>query len=183
MCYRDEGHVRHAQPDFTGLHQLDVSGWPVDIAPLDPSGEQQVMDQIPNILEFNPEIIISSPVTRALHTAIIVARLNIPLKVEFPLYDWLPDLRFQRLTIDELRSRSGEFNRYSGEWPLGEKRLWETVSMMRKRITSVLDKYKELKRVLVVCHQEPIHSVTGQKEVGLATLVPFNLVSPQDTAV
>jgi hypothetical protein len=31
---------------------------------------------------------------------------------------------------------------------------------------------------LVVCHQEPIHSVTGQKEVGLASLVPFDLVFP-----
>lgn len=174
--------IRHGQPDFAGLHQLDVSGWPVDIAPLDPSGEQQVMDQIPKIIEFNPEIIISSPVTRALHTAVvIVSRLYTPLKVEFPLYDWLPDLRFQRLTMDELRLRSAEFNSLNGEWPLGETRLWETASMMRKRVISVLGKYKGFKRVLVVCHQEPIHSITGQKEVGLATMVPFNLVSPQNT--
>lgn len=171
--------MRHGQPDFSGLHSLGVEGWPVDIAPLDSSGEQQVLGRIPQIMEFGPEVIVSSPLTRALHTAsVVLSRVPSPLRVEFQMYDWLPDLHFQRLTMDELRARSSEFNRLKGEWPPGETRSWETSSMMRSRVLSVLGKYTHYKRVLAVFHQEPIRSVTGQNDVGLAAIVPFDLPSP-----
>ncbi len=171
--------MRHGQPDFSGLHALGVEGWPVDIAPLDPSGEKQVLDRIPQIMDFAPEVIVSSPLTRALHTATVVfSRVHLPLRVEFQLYDWLPDLGFKRLTMDELRARSSEFNSLKGEWPPGETRSWETSSIMRSRVLSVLSRYTQYKHVLAVFHQEPIRSVTGQNDVGLAAIVPFDLASP-----
>jgi broad specificity phosphatase PhoE len=171
--------MRHAQPDFSGLERLGVAGWPVDIAPLTPSGEQQVMGQVSQIIEFGPEAIIASPVTRALHTAsLLLTELHIPFKVEFDLYDWLPDLRCQRLTMDELRARQSEYNSLKCEWPVGETRLWETASSMRLRVLAVLGKYYGYSRVLAVCHQEPIRVITGANELGLATLVRLELPSP-----
>jgi broad specificity phosphatase PhoE len=167
--------MRHGEPDFSGLHALSVSGWPVDIGPLSASGERQVVEQIPQIEEFAPEVIVSSPVTRALHTAaVILSQVHVPFKVAFPLYDWLPDLRFQRLTMDQLRERSFEYNSLQGEWPQGDVRPWETTSMMRSRVLSVLEKYTQYRRVLVVSHQEPIRCVTGKSGVGLAELVSFD---------
>ncbi len=168
--------MRHAQPDFSGLERLSAAGWPVDIAPLAPLGERQVADQVNEIVEFGPQIIVASPVTRALHTAaLLLAELHIPLKVEFDLYDWLPDIRLQRLTMDELRARQSEFNSLRGEWPHGETRLWETASSMRQRVLDVLGRYRGYSRVLAVCHQEPIRAVTGAAEVGLAALVRLEL--------
>ena len=168
--------MRHGQPDFSGLRALGVDGWPVDLAPLDSSGEKQVIDRIHQITDFAPELIISSPVTRTLHTAaVVLSRVHVPLRVEFQLYDWLPDLGLQRLTMSELRARSSEFNSLKGEWPSGETRSWETYSMMRIRVLSVLGKYRDYQRVLVVSHQEPIRSVTGKNEVGLAELLAFDL--------
>jgi broad specificity phosphatase PhoE len=172
--------MRHAQPDFSGLERLNAAGWPVDIAPLASSGEQQVAERLSQILEFGPEVVIASPVTRALHTAaLLLAELHIPLKVEFDLYDWLPDLRLQRLTVDELRRRQSEFNSLKGEWPAGETRLWETASSMQHRVLAVLRKYCGYSRVLAVFHQEPIQVLTGASEVGLSALVRLELPSPQ----
>jgi len=170
--------MRHAQPDFSGLERLNAAGWPVDIAPLAPVGERQVADQVNKIVEFDPQIVIASPVTRALHTAaLLLTELHVPLKVEFDLYDWLPDIGLQRLTMDELRARQSEFNSLKGEWPVGETRLWESASSMRQRVLAVLGKYLGYSRVLAVCHQEPIRVVTGASEVGLAAIVRLELPS------
>ncbi len=145
------------------------------MAPLDPSGERQVIDRVPQIKDFAPEVIVSSPVTRTLHTAaVVLSQVRVPLRVEFQLYDWLPDLRLQRLTMEELRARSSDFNNLKGEWPPGETRSWETYSMMRTRLLSVFSKYIDYQRVLVICHQEPIRSVTGKNTVGMAELVAFD---------
>jgi broad specificity phosphatase PhoE len=171
--------MRHGQPDFSGFERLNLTGWPVDIAPLSASGEQEVIKQIPQILEFDPELIVVSPVTRALHTAaLLLSEMHTPFRVEFDLRDWLPDLRFQRLSMDELRSRTSEFNSLGGEWPVGENRSWEPASMVRSRVLAVLNRYLRYSRVLAVCHQEPIRSVTGSGDMGFAALVPFELVSP-----
>ena len=131
--------MRHAQPDFSGLEKLNAAGWPVDTAPLAPSGEQQVTEKVKQLLEFGPEVIIASPVTRALHTAALLLNdLHVPLKVEFDLYDWLPDLGYRRLTMDELRARQSDYNSLKGEWPAGETRPWETASSMRRRVLAGL---------------------------------------------
>jgi len=168
--------MRHAQPDFSALERLNSAGWPVDIAPLATSGEQQVIGQMSKIIEFNPEVIVASPLTRALHTAaLVLAKIDVPFKVEFDLYDWLPDIQYKRLTMDELRARQNEYNSLKGEWPAGETRPWETVSGMRRRVTDVLRKYEAYSRVLAVFHQEPIRVVSGAGEVGLAALVRFEL--------
>jgi len=170
--------MRHAQPDFSGLERLDAAGWPVDTAPLAPSGEQQVIGQMSKIIEFNPEVIVASPLARAMHTAaLVLGELHVPFKVEFDLYDWLPDIQYHRLTMDELRSRQSEFNSLKGEWPAGETRPWETASSMRRRVMDVLRKYHAYGRALAVFHQEPIRVVSGASEVGLAALVRFELPS------
>lgn len=170
--------MRHAQPDFTGLERLKAAGWPVDIAPLDPSGEQQVIGQMKQIAEFSPEIIISSPLTRALQTAVLVlVELRLPFRVEFDLRDWMPDLRYHRLTMDELRARQSEFNGLKGEWPEGETRPWETASNMHQRVSAVLGRYLNHRRVMAVSHQRPIQAVTGASAVELAGLRYLELQS------
>ena len=88
--------MRHAQPDFSGVNRWASAGWPVDLAPLTLSGEQQVKAQIPTILDFDPEVVITSPVTRALQTALSMSSdLHVPFKVEFDLHERFPDVRLQ----------------------------------------------------------------------------------------
>ena len=168
--------MRHGQPDFSGLDKWNARGWPADIAPLAAAGEEQVRRQFDRIAEFAPEIIVSSPVTRSLHTALLVLpRVNVPCKVEFDLHDWVADLSLQRLTLEEMQRRGSEFDSRHGEWPPGETRPWETNSAMRARVLGVLSRYLTYRRVLAVFHNAPIRAVAAVADVGMAEIVPFEL--------
>jgi len=74
---------------------MDAPGWGADLAPLTDLGEYQVIQQLPKIQDFNPELVISSPATRALHSALVIRpALQAPFKVEFDLHEWVPDQSF-----------------------------------------------------------------------------------------
>jgi broad specificity phosphatase PhoE len=166
--------MRHAQPDFSIPDQR--KGWGRDLAPLTDSGEEQVRCQLGKIRECSPQIVISSPLTRAVHSAsIVVADLQVPFKVEFELHEWIPDMTYQQQSFAEVQILQAEFEGFNGEWPLGETRPWETVSRMRGRALSVLRKYLNYDRILVVSHGTLIKAVTGVSNVELAGLVPFEL--------
>ncbi len=168
--------MRHGQPDFSGLEKWNARGWPADLAPLAAAGEEQVLKQLDRTADFAPEVVVASPVTRALQTALLVLqRVNVPCKVEFDLHDWVPDRALLRISLEELQKRQAEFDACHGEWPSGEMRPWETNSAMRARVLGVLDRYLAYRRVLAVFHNAPIRSVTNAPDVGMAELVPFEL--------
>ncbi len=168
--------MRHGQPDFSGLEKWNARGWPADLAPLAATGEEQVARQLDRIAGFDPQIVLASPVTRALQTALLVLqRVRVACKVEFDLHDWVPDLALQRISLEDLQKRQSEFDRLHGEWPAGETRPWETNSAMRARVIGVLNRYLGYQRVLVVYHREPIRVLVGPVDVGMADVVPHEL--------
>lgn len=61
-----------------------------------------------------------------------------------------------------------------GEWPSGEARDWELLSSVRARVGRVLDRYRTFQRVVVVCHETVILSLTGQW-MGHAESVNFDI--------
>ena len=113
--------------------------------------------------------------TRAMETAQIISlRLGLPLKVEFDLHEWLPDLscsfdtrRFASLQAEDLRL-------HKGEWPEGQARPWEPLSLVRQRVQSVLDRYALLEHVAVVAHGMVIFALTGS-EVATGEIVDYHL--------
>lgn len=152
--------MRHGEPDFSDCDKWP--GWGSDLAPLTLAGEEQVIRQISKIREFNPEIILSSPMTRALQSAILVrSGLGVPFKVKFNLHEWIPDMSFRSRSLKDFQSFQSEYYRLNGEWPAGETRCWEPFSAMNLRALTVLRKYLKYKRVLVICHGQIIKSVTS----------------------
>ena len=176
--------MRHADPDYSGPRKWNAPGWGADLAPLTDLGEYQVIQQLPKIQDFNPELVISSPATRALHSALVIRpALQAPFKVEFDLHEWVPDQSFQWKTLNDVETLQADFYRLNGEWPDGETRPWETLSSMRKRSLSVFRKYFNYKRVLVIYHGELINSVTGKRPVAYAGLVPLELNQEKSEAI
>lgn len=166
--------MRHAEPDYSEPNKWNAPGWGADLAPLTEIGEQQVLQQCDKVREFNPEIVISSPATRALHSALVLhSRLMVPFKVEFDLHEWVPDRSFQWRTLEDVQRYQAEFYRFNGEWPEGETRPWETLSSLRSRSLAVFRKYSGWERVLAVCHGELIKAVTGVQKVEHAGLVAW----------
>jgi broad specificity phosphatase PhoE len=131
----------------------------LEMAPLTENGVKQAEDAANNELLTGAEIIVSSPYTRCMQTAAIISRIrNIPLDVDIDLHEWIPDLTFQNKAGDG-RVLGNEFSECKGEWPDGEERKWETVSMMEKRLVSVLDRYKNYNKIIIITHGMFMHQI------------------------
>jgi uncharacterized phosphatase len=168
--------MRHGQPDYSGPRKWNAPGWGADLAPLTGIGEKQVLEQISEIYKFDPNVVITSPATRAIHRALVLRQaIKVPFRVEFELHEWVPDLSFQWETLSEVEKLQLEYESLNGKWPTGETRPWEQLKSVRTRVIRVLRQYLNYERVLVVCHGEVIKALTGVKQIDLACQLPYSL--------
>ncbi len=77
----------------------------------------------------------SSPMTRALHTAsLIAAETRVPLlAVDFDLREWLPDDTLSWKGLEDVQAAVRDRDACGGEWPVGERRPWEPSSSVHAR--------------------------------------------------
>ena len=143
-------------------------GWAAHIIPLTEKGISQIENASKSLSTEGPQIVISSPMSRALQSAAILSRiLDLPLRVEFDLHEWICGWRDSMELVEETEA---EMLRLGGEWPSGETRDWEPMSSVRDRVSQVLERYQTFQRVVVVCHEMVIFSLTG-KRMGFADFV------------
>ncbi len=65
-------------------------GWAAHIIPLTETGISQIENASKSLSTEGPQIVISSPMSRALQSAAILSRiLDLPLQVEFDLHEWI----------------------------------------------------------------------------------------------
>lgn len=157
--------IRHAEPNWSLARSKQLRGLQIEFCPLSWEGTLQAKRIATNPLLKNAEIVISSPYTRALHTAAIVSgELNLPLIVEYDLHERVPDNKLH-YTLEELfKNIKKDFEMYNSEQTSGEEKYWETMSSVRNRVEKVLEKYKKNAEVIVVTHGVVISSqVQGVK--------------------
>ena len=168
--------IRHGEPDWSlaaGGNLKDVGdGWAVHVVPLTQTGIRQIAEASEPLEAEDYQLVISSPMTRALQSANVISRiLDLDLRVEFDLHEWVcawrPSLELVDKTVAEMLS-------LGGEWPSGETRDWEPLSSVRARVGRALDRYRTFERVVVVCHETVIFSLTGQW-LGHAESVNFEI--------
>lgn len=167
--------IRHGETDYQIAEDRRLRGAARDWVPLTERGVTQVESAVETLRGRTVDLILSSPMTRAVQTAAILSRrLSVDLKVEFDLHEWLPDLGFQYENAAEAIERGREAAALGGEWPAGESRPWEPYSRLRRRVEAVLRRYAGRGHVLVACHGTVIATLTG-KQVGTAETVPYQL--------
>ena len=167
--------MRHGEADYGPPQRWNTTGWGADLAPLTPRGIIQVRAALPAVQSFAPQLLLASPMTRAIQSAaILAASLQLEPVVEFKLHEWVPDLDFKWRNAQDIRQSDEEFRAF-GEWPAGEKRRWEPVSSIRRRVLEVLGRYTNYERVIVACHGFVMYSLTGVLEIENAQLIPFHL--------
>ncbi len=159
--------IRHAEADYTFPNEVKTRGWGFDLAPLTPKGENQAIEKGSDVIAFDPEIVIISPTTRTMHTALHLRPFlkDVAFKVEPYLHEWLPDNTYTWDNFDFVLKTLKELEDNNGEWPKGQTMGWESLSMMKERVLKVFDRYLEFQRVLVVCHGGVTWAVTGNKDV------------------
>ena len=156
--------MRHGQADFEAMEDRKLIGGCRDWIPLSSEGIRQTEEKAEKLRASEFDLILASPMSRALHTAAILSKaLDVPMHVEFDLHEWLPDLTFRFESFEPVQRAIEERNQHGNEWPTGETRTWEPFSQVRKRVRAVLERYTSAARVLVVCHHTVIMACTGEK--------------------
>ena len=160
--------IRHGQPDYTPCDERGFIGHGRSLAPLSPLGVSQAEAAGEHPALEGVELIVASPLTRALQTAAIISRKSgIPLTVEVDLREWEPDLTYQYGSSEESFALHRDFGACKGEFPAGETRRWETISSIIRRIDPVFRRYMEqgYQKIFVVAHGGVIRRLTGDAEV------------------
>ena len=155
--------LRHGRADFAFADQRRLISGYRELVPLTPLGREQMETVTASLRGAGAELILTSPITRALQSAAMLSRaLDLPFCVEFDLHEWIPDLtwRYDQEAVADAAYR--EMMDLGGEWPAGETRNWELLSTVRQRVTAVLQRYTQLQRAIVVAHNVVIYSLTGQ---------------------
>jgi broad specificity phosphatase PhoE len=151
--------IRHGEPRYDEVIERGYVGMGYEFGKLTENGVFQAEMRAKDPLLKDAEIIISSPYTRALQTAAIISRLtNIPLTVENDLHEWMPDTKF--IYDYEIGPVFKEYFEAKGVRNLGHKYRWESYADVKKRVELTLIKYKEYKKVIVVCHGIVMSSLT-----------------------
>jgi broad specificity phosphatase PhoE len=168
--------VRHGEADYSAPGKWRAPGWGADLAPLSLRGIEQIMELVPRLRALAPCTLLSSPTTRTLQGALIIQQsLSMPATIEFDLHEWVPDRTFSWQTFQQVTSLYADLEANSGEWPAGEERPWEPLSAVSARALHVLRRYTTYERVVVMCHQILIRSLTGKRKVENGGIVEYHL--------
>ena len=87
--------------------------------------------------------------TIRLTPAILSKELNLDIKVETNLHEWISDLDYKWLTKEEANNRRRLMDETHGK----ENDIpFESAAHIKERVNGVLRKYSDYSKVIVVCH-------------------------------
>jgi broad specificity phosphatase PhoE len=154
--------MRHAEPNWALVEGDAWRGAANDLAPLTELGEMQATAAAEVLRRDPPDLVLSSPMTRALHTAAIIANaLDLQLRVDLDLREWLPDESYQWTSAGQVQQAYESMIEHRGI-RTGDGDLWESLASVRSRAWEALRPHEAPGRsLLVVCHEVLIHALTG----------------------
>lgn len=159
--------VRHGEANYKPIDERGFIGHGRDLSPLTNLGIKQLKEAAKEPLLKGSDLIIASPYTRALQSAAILSKeLNLDIRVEVDLHEWIPDIvNFSHATTKDCITLAKDFNAHGGVHPLDDIKVWETTAQMEKRMDAVLEKYMDYRQVIVVCHGMVIRTQKNQKVI------------------
>ncbi|EGQ9293885.1 histidine phosphatase family protein [Vibrio vulnificus] len=160
--------VRHGKPNYDLADSRQMGQLEKDYAPLDRDCIPFIKQQAQNSVFQDAELIVSSPYTRALQTAEILNRqLNLELFVEHDLREWLADLNGGYITLKERDRRWEEYRETVRSNSSIASSQYEAASSVRARALSVLHRYSEYRKIVVVSHFNVLESIIGFQADGI----------------
>ena len=142
--------IRHGEADYSEAETKIYQGWGLCMVPLTDKGISQLKNAAKDERLCDAQIIITSPFGRAMQSAAILSKeLNIDIKVETDLREWISDIDYKWLTKEEAANRRKQMDDTNGGTPGS---LFETAEQIKQRVNNVLAKYCNYSKVIVVCH-------------------------------
>ncbi|MHB1484235.1 MAG: histidine phosphatase family protein [Saccharofermentanales bacterium] len=168
--------IRHGETDYSNDGKTIYKSVGINFAPLTLNGIAQFKMVAKDIRLADAELIISSPYTRALQSAAILSKeLQLDLFVEPDIFEWFGDKNYKITTDEKPGSMMQDFVDHNGDYPENTEMPWENNEMLRKRLFKTLEKYKDYKKVIVVCHGILIRSVFRDRWAEFGEIFEFEL--------
>ena len=160
--------VRHGEPTYDEIIKLGFKGTGLSLAPLTPKGIQSVKETAEDKAFENSDILISSPYTRTMQTASIIAkRHNLDINVEPLLHEWIPDLsnnyntEEKFLELIRIAKHDWELKKQNHNYICSFKT--EALNHVQERAIKALSKYLDYNKVIVVTHGLLISTLFKEK--------------------
>lgn len=158
--------VRHGEPSYTPCTLRELKGQGRDLAALNDDGIEQILKvTVPNVIHKPAQIILSSPYTRSLQSAAVIAsKTGLITKVVHDLHEWIPDLNYNYSSFKELKAIYADFYEHNGDRD-GKftKFHWEALDIFRNRVeASLLPFCSTYECAIIVTHGMVIQSLSGQ---------------------
>lgn len=170
--------VRHGEPSYTPCTQRGLIGQGRDLSALNEDGIEQIEKCSLLLKNCDAQVILSSPYTRALQSAAIIAKhTGLTTKVVHDLHEWIPDLTFQYKTYHELKMLYQEFELHRGKYPQDERLFseytrWEPLEDLRTRVKNCLIPYcDEYDSAIIVAHGMVIQTLHYQYRVEYGEII------------
>ncbi len=160
--------VRHGEPTYDEVVKLGFKGTGLALAPLTPKGISDIKKIAEDNIFEDSDILISSPFTRTMQTASIIAkRHNLDINVEPLLHEWIPDLSNNYNTQAEFLEL---IRTAKHDWELKKQNhshicsfKTESLDHVQERAIKVLSKYLDYNKVIVVSHGLLISTLFKEK--------------------
>lgn len=155
--------VRHGEPDYLSVGEWAEIPFGKEFAGLTEQGIRQIAKAAADLKMHRPQIILSSPYTRTMQGAGIMAQeLQIPILVERELHEWESDRTHTVREDSELLRLCQDYDHHNGIYPEGVEKQWESRQIVRTRVLGVLEKYLAYDRIVVSGHAIMMQAVTGE---------------------
>lgn len=145
--------IRHGKPTYENIDKLHL---PTYVAELSAQGIEQAYNVSKDERLKDAEMIISSPFTRALQTASIIASVTgIPLTIETAFHEWLMDKTHSNTNTPEVRTAIyEEFLAHNFIHDESCKYNFESVTDIATRAYPAMRKYLDMgySKVIIVAH-------------------------------
>ncbi len=149
--------IRHGEPDYSNLK----------IERLTQKGVQTVKKTADELKNRHIDIILTSPVPRAVLTAKIISeKLNVPMIIEDDLHEWKCEFGPHDNDVESFKAMFAEFIKHEGK-PCEECHYyWEDIDILGSRIFRVLRKYNDEKTYLVMGHKMLFGQLIDSRNMG-----------------
>ncbi len=145
--------IRHGEPDYDKLIEIDLSRISKNIAPLTINGAKSAEKASYEKILEDADIILSSPYTRALQTAYIINKnLNKMIVVEPDLREWECDIDYNPFDKNLEKSIEKEFHLFQGKHTNECQYYWESLANLGTRAINVIKKYDKYDKIIIVTH-------------------------------
>ncbi len=149
--------VRHGKPYYDDVLKYGFKGHGIAFAPLSMEGIKEIKMLADDSIFSDCDLLLSSPYTRAMQTASIISmKTHLPINVELLLHEWIPDLTNNYNTIEEftmnLHLAKYEYKKGMDNPDFKYSDNIESLVHVKERALSVLEKYLDYNKVIVVTH-------------------------------